>query len=157
MAGYARQAGMMAACALSAVIFIGLSAPGEPARAQDVVWLTDAQIEAALKGRTLDGLDASGRRFTESYLAQGDLTYTENGTTLRGRWSVRAGTLCTIYDTDPLGGCFRVTATRANCFDFYFVARTEAVTPGTNGVKPDWTARGAVEGKVDACADAMSV
>ena len=42
-----------------------------------------------------------------------------------GHWSVASGTFCTIYDDDPTGGCFRVQKTGANCFEFYFVARTE--------------------------------
>ena len=42
-----------------------------------------------------------------------------------GRWSISEGTLCTIYDNDPTGGCFRVLKTGSNCFEFYFVARNE--------------------------------
>lgn len=145
--------------AIMAVALLGAAMAALPRSglAQDDTWLSDAQIESHLKGRTLDGMYASGRRFTESYLEGGALQYSEDGLTLTGRWSVRSGTLCTIYDTDPTGGCFRVTAPSHNCLEFYFVTRTEATAPGSPDTKPDWTARGAVEGKAEACAESADV
>lgn len=120
-------------------------------------WLDAAQIEQVLKGRTLDGVYVNGRRFSESYLETGLLEYTENGVTLRGHWSITAGTLCTIYDSDPTGGCFRVASAGRNCLEFYFVARTEDQAPGLPETRPHWTARGAVEGRLDACPDQANV
>lgn len=150
-----RRAGLFAPAACAALIATALGPVAVCAPA--VTWLSDAEIETLLKGRTLDGMYASGRRFTESYLESGGLTYTEDGVTLTGHWSVRSGTLCTIYDTDPTGGCFRVAPMGANCFEFYFVSRSEEAAPGRPGGKPDWTARGAVEGKAEACTEGANV
>lgn len=124
---------------------------GEPAQ----VWLLDAEIASALAGKTIDGRYASGRAFTERYEPDGRVQYIEEGATIGGRWSVTAGTLCTIYDNDPAGGCFRVARVSANCFEFFFAARTEEAAPG--GQTPQWTARGSVNGEASACQDAESV
>ena len=125
------------------------------AQAKD--WLTGVEIEAGLGGKTLEGMYATGRRFTERYLPGGQLEYVEDGNVMTGHWSVTAGTLCTIYDTDPTGGCYRVAQSGSNCFEFYFVSRSEEAAPGPPGVKPDWTARGAVDGQVDACKEGAHV
>lgn len=100
---------------------------------------------------------ASGRRFTERYLESGALEYVENGILLTGRWFVTAGTLCTLYDTDPTGGCFRVMTSGSNCYEFYFVARSEEQARGPEPGTPSWTARGAIEGSPAACPDDASV
>jgi len=120
-------------------------------------WLADGEIAAALKGKTIEGRYASGRAFTERYDLGGRVKYEEDGATIGGRWSITSGTLCTIYDNDPAGGCFRVARVSENCFEFYFAARTEAATPGPKGSAPLWTARGAVDGQTAACADGASV
>lgn len=122
-----------------------------PAAAAQMPWLSGPQIEKALAGRTIDGMYASGRRFSERYLEGGSLEYVEDGVLLKGRWSVTAGTLCTIYDTDPTGGCFRVMSSASNCYEFYFVARDEEQVRGAKQSAPSWTARGAVEGSPEAC------
>jgi hypothetical protein len=114
-------------------------------------WLSGAQIEKALAGRTIDGMYATGRRFTEHYVDGGALEYMEDGVLLKGRWSVTAGTLCTIYDTDPTGGCFRVLSSGSNCYEFYFVARDENQARSLKDDAASWTARGAVEGPPEAC------
>lgn len=114
-------------------------------------WLSGAQIEKALTGKTIDGMYASGRRFTEHYMDGGTLEYMEDGVLLKGRWSVTAGTLCTIYDTDPTGGCFRVLSSGSNCYEFYFVARDEDQARTLKDDAASWTARGAVEGPPEAC------
>ncbi len=120
-------------------------------------WLTAAEIESGLGGKTLEGMYATGQRFTERYLQGGQLEYVEGGVAMSGHWSVTKGTLCTIYDADPAGGCYRVARSGSNCYEFYFVSRSEEAAPGPLGVKPDWTARGAVDGKVDACKEGESV
>jgi hypothetical protein len=121
------------------------------------VWLPDADIAAALGGKTIEGRYANGRAFTERYLTDGRVEYMENGQAMGGHWTVTAGTLCTIYDSDPAGGCFRVSRTSANCFEFYFAARTEEAAPGPDGSPPQWTARGSVSGDSAACQDGASV
>lgn len=118
-------------------------------------WLSDDGIRKALAGKTLEGRYANGRAFTETYGEDGRVSYLERGEKIFGRWSVASGTLCTIYDSDPTGGCFRVTRVSKNCYEFYFAARTEAAAPGSD--RPKWTARGAVSGEPEACEDGASV
>lgn len=133
-----------------------LSIPATLALAGEVdgpLWLKDDAIKAALSGQTLEGRYANGRTFTESYQTNGRVAYVERGATIGGRWSVTEGTLCTIYDTDPTGGCFRVAKVGKNCFEFYFAARSEQQAPGPDDAKPQWTARGAISGLDVACQD----
>lgn len=125
--------------------------------AAELPWLTGPQIEKELAGRTIHGMYSSGRRFTEHYRAGGALEYVEDGILLTGRWSVTAGTLCTLYDTDPTGGCFRVLPSGNNCYEFYFVARDEDQAHKSEGLAASWTARGAVEGSPEACPEDANV
>ena len=136
---------------------LGLTASVAAAEPGTSLWLPGDGIAQALTGKTLDGNYANGRAFTERYLANGRLEYIENGEAMGGHWSVMAGTLCTIYDTDPAGGCYRVTKAGKNCFDFYFVSRTEAAAPGPSGSVPSWTARGSVSGEAAACREGADV
>jgi hypothetical protein len=131
----------------------------EPVRAVQagVNWLTADEIMQQFNDATVDGRYASGKAFTERYSAGGQLTYTEHGLTLGGHWSITDGTLCTIYDYDASGGCYRVTRVDTNCYEFYFASRTEEAAPGAPGSKPRWTARGALQGKASACKDEPSV
>ena len=138
-------------------VLLALSAPAALAADAAALWLPSEGIARALTGKTIEGRYANGRAFTERYLADGHLEYLEDGETIGGHWSVTAGTLCTIYDTDPTGGCFRVTKAGANCFEFYFAARTEAAAPGPEGSVPAWTARGSVSGEPEACHDGANV
>lgn len=113
--------------------------------------LSGDEIRAALGGKTIDGHYRNGRTFTESYTDAGRLDYRDELRQSGGHWSIVNGTFCTIYDTDPTGGCFRVRRSGANCFEFYFVARTEeeARTPRD----PDWTARGWLNDRKSTCVD----
>lgn len=144
LAALAATAGDLAASSVAAV-------QSQPA------WLGDGEIVQAFKDATIDGRYASGKAFTERYAADGRVIYQEPGVSLGGRWSVTEGTLCTIYDGDPSGGCYRVVRVDSNCYEFYFVSRTEAAAPGPPGGKPAWTARGAVQGQPSACHDQPSV
>lgn len=114
-------------------------------------WMTEDEMRAAFEGKTLDGHYQGGRTFTETYRAEGRLRYRDELRASDGHWSVTAGTFCTIYDEDPTGGCFRVHREGANCYEFYFVARTEerAKEPGA----PSWTARAWVSGEKSTCVD----
>lgn len=122
-----------------------------------VGWMSGEDITVLFSDATIDGQYANGRSFTEHYAANGRVEYAEPGLTIGGRWSVTAGTLCTIYDTDVSGGCFRVARVAENCFEFYFAARTEQAAPGPEGSRPKWTARGAFKGKAAACPDGADV
>ena len=145
--------GVGVALGAAAMIFAG-NAGVQASRGQ---WLEDGAIRGALGGKTIEGRYASGKHFTERYLANGRLEYLEGGNTMSGYWSVTAGTLCTIYDFDPSGGCYRVTRVGANCFEFYFASRTEVTAPGPEGSEPKWTARGSVSGEKVACGDDANV
>lgn len=118
------------------------------------LWLNDAEIVAEFHDATLDGTYADGRTFSEKYRPDGGIEYVEYGAAIGGYWSVTAGTLCTIYETSPSGGCFRVARVAANCFEFYFASRTEQTAPGPDGARPRWTARGSLRGKDEACPEA---
>jgi hypothetical protein len=120
-------------------------------------WMSDSEIVAIFQGVTLDGRYASGRPFTETYLESGRVEYLESGAIVGGYWSVTAGTLCTIYEIDPTGGCFRVARVAANCFEFYFASRTEAAAPGQNDASLAWTARGSLRGEAAKCPEGADV
>ncbi|MFN0219831.1 MAG: hypothetical protein ACKVP4_13570 [Hyphomicrobium sp.] len=120
-------------------------------------WLNDSEILDVFHDRTIEGSYASGRSFTESYRANGSVEYSERGVSMGGYWSVTSGTLCTIYELDPAGGCFRVARVGENCFEFYFAARTEKAAPGPDEEKPAWTARGSIRGKSTACPEGADV
>lgn len=140
-----------------ALLVAGIAIPMAATADPSPVWLSNAEIEAALSGKTIDGRYASGRAFSERYASDGRVQYMEAGATIGGRWSVTSGTLCTIYDNDPAGGCFRVSRVSENCFEFFFAARTEEAVRAPNGGPPLWTARGSVNGEASACHDAESV
>ena len=142
---------------LLATLVLSLAVPVARTANAEAAWLPGADISKALAGKTIEGRYASGRAFTETYLPDGRIEYIEQGMTIGGRWSVTAGTLCTIYDADPAGGCFRVSKVGANCFEFYFAARTEEAAPGPDGSTPKWTARGSVSGQAAACQDGANV
>ena len=107
-------------------------------------WMADREMADLFSGATLEGVYASGRTFTEIYKDNGRIRLMEGGMELEGNWSVRSGTFCTIYDNTPSGGCFRVARVAQNCFEFYFVARTEEDAQSKRFGKPDWTARGSI-------------
>lgn len=117
--------------------------------------MSAGELEQAFAGKTITGRYASGRPFTETYRADRRVEYREGGTRFGGRWSIEAGTFGTIYDGDSTGGCFRVARVAGNCYEFYFVARTEADATTRPG-RPEWTARGSVEGKGAACAEELA-
>ena len=114
-------------------------------------YMSGDEISTALGGKTIDGHYRSGRTFTESYKDGGRLEYRDDMRQSGGHWSIVNGTFCTIYDSDPTGGCFRVRRSGSNCYEFYFVARTEeeAKTPRD----PDWTARGWLNDRKDTCVE----
>ncbi len=129
-----------------------------PARADGGAsgWMSDNDLSQQFRGVEIDGHYASGRTFSEAYRRDGRLEYRERDRETRGRWSVEAGSFCTIYDMDSSGGCYRVKRVGRNCFEFYFVARTEdqaRLDPN----KPSWTARGWIKSETATCADGASV
>ncbi len=140
--------------AASLTLLAALTVAALPAPAVER-WMTESELSEAFSGKTLDGAYQSGRTFTETYRQDGRLRYRDDGRASDGHWSVTAGTFCTIYDDDPTGGCFRVHREGANCFEFYFVARTEEQAKTPHG--PSWTARAWISGVKSTCVDGANV
>lgn len=134
--------------ALALAVLLSISAP--VISAQDA-WMSDAELVAQFHDTTIEGNYPTGRSFSESYQSDGRVDYKEPNINMRGYWSVTSGTLCTIYDADPAGGCFRVARVGENCFEFHFASRTEDAVPGSADGKAEWTARAWVRGKPSAC------
>jgi hypothetical protein len=138
------------------VAFVAVATAGFCAEAFER-WMSDAALAAAFAGTTIDGHYSDGTTFTESYRADGRLDYRERARALEGHWSVVNGTFCTIYDTSPTGGCFRVTKVSANCYEFYFQARDEAEAARPDVGRPSWTARGWRNDQPTTCTERPSV
>ena len=119
-------------------------------------WMADSDLQRVFSGAEVDGEYRSGRTFTESYKVGGRVLYSEGPEEMGGRWSVTAGSFCTIYDDDPSGGCYRVRQESLNCFEFYFVARTEERAKDDPG-PPSWTARVWLRGKPATCGEKVGV
>jgi hypothetical protein len=134
-----------------------LPGPGEGRPGADVskIWMTEADLEAALAGKAVAGEYPNGRPFKETYEAGGRVSYADDLHASGGRWSIEAGTFCTIYDDDPMGGCFRVHKVGSNCYEFYFVARTEEQAR-KDPKEPDWTARAWLEDEPSTCKERIS-
>ncbi len=144
----------LAALAVGSFAFSALIFP--PRSFAMSAWLNDAELQV-FNGATIDGRYVNGKPFTEHYGSDGRLSYVERDMTLGGHWSITQATLCTIYDYDETGGCYRVSRVDTNCYEFYFVSRTEEAAPGPSDGKPRWTARGAIQGKPSACKDEPAV
>ncbi len=127
-------------------------APGE----RRAFWMSDSELSETFKGHRIDGHYDNGDTFEETYAANGEVTYRDDLRRSGGRWSVKSGTFCTIYDDDPAGGCYRVRRQGDNCFEFYFVARNEGEAM-RDPRKPDWTARGWFPEKPSTCVDGQNV
>jgi hypothetical protein len=120
-------------------------------------WMDEGSMRTAFAGKTIQGQYASGKAFTEMYLADGGIEYREKGIEYRGHWSLQAGSFCTIYHSDPTGGCYQVRQVSDNCYEFYFVTRTEAEAAEKDLGRPAWTARAAVSDRDATCSDKPSV
>jgi hypothetical protein len=120
-------------------------------------WMDEAAMRAAFAGKTIQGHYASGKPFTEAYRADGGIDYREKGVAYEGHWSLQAGSFCTIYHSDPTGGCYQVRQVSDNCYEFYFVTRTEIQAAERNLGRPAWTARAAVSDRDATCSDKPSV
>lgn len=148
---------MAAAALLVLFAFKAAAVADDKATAPDAgTWMSEAAMRAAFDGTTLEGQYGSGRPFSESYGKNGRIEYRERGKVIGGRWSIEADTFCTLYDADPTGGCYRVRQVASNCYEFYFIARTEQQARENKG-RPAWTARGSVVGRPGTCAEQHSV
>ncbi len=127
------------------------------ALAVDSKILQGPQIIALLEGKTLKGAYADGTPVRETYAVGGKIPdYLDARQSATGTWSVVNNQLCTFYDADMAGGCFRVEKIGVNCFDYFAVASSveEALAPTE---KPRYTARAHIDGLPDTCPDELSV
>lgn len=148
---------MFSATALAATAAAGEKSVPESGPEKSVLWMAEPELRTVFAGKQIDGHYENGKVFQERYLANGRLEYSEAERRTGGRWSVQSGTFCTIYDTDPAGGCFRVHRVGSNCFEFYFVARTEDEAARPERRTPDWTARGWVSDQPSTCTEGANV
>ncbi|MEL7303635.1 MAG: hypothetical protein AAGJ53_08070 [Pseudomonadota bacterium] len=93
-------------------------------------WMDDDALKRSFGGATIAGVYFDGRTFREQYRPDGSLIYEEPIRKRGGTWRVVVGTFCTIYPEGEPGGCFRVQRASANCFRFYFAARSIAGAEG---------------------------
>ncbi len=120
-------------------------------------WLTAEDLRTTFEGKTVDGEYPNKRSFRETYETGGAVAYEDDRRSSTGHWSIKAGSLCTIYDDDPAGGCFRVQKAGPNCYEFYFIARTEEGAEKAPSDKPSWTARAWMAGKPASCSEKADV
>lgn len=153
--GRFKRAGNVASISGAAFFMVWASMISAAPAAEDP-WMNEGEMTAAFSGVTLEGKYGSGRPFSEIYRKDGSLEYREAAMVIGGKWSVEAGTFCTIYDNDPSGGCYRVKKVGGNCYEFFFVARTEQQARA-EPKHPSWTARGSVVGKPGICSEQHNV
>ena len=152
-----RAAGVHVMAGFAALIaLISVASSASQSEAAENNWMSEDEMRATFTGATVEGKYGSGRPFSEVYEKHGGLQYREEDYAVGGKWSVQAGTFCTIYDNDPSGGCFRVKKVSGNCYEFYFVAPTENEAHSAPK-RPSWPARGSIVGKPGICADQHSV
>jgi hypothetical protein len=83
-------------------------------------WLNESAMTAAFGGRTLSGKYATGTPFTETYAADGSITYWDPTISATGRWHASKQGFCTFYE-NMTGGCFAARKIGENCFEFYLI------------------------------------
>lgn len=120
-------------------------------------WMGEGELRSTFAGKAVQGHYASGKAFTEAYRADGGIEYSEAGLVFGGHWSLQAGSFCTIYQGDATGGCYRVRQVSANCYEFYFVSRTEQQAAQQQFGQPAWTARAAVADRDPTCSEKPTV
>lgn len=121
------------------------------------LWMKEQALDKAFRGKTIEGHYSDGRIFKERYDPDGALYYKDDKRVHYGRWSLQAGTFCTIYNFDTSGGCYRVHKLGPNCFEFYFAVRTTQEAKNGDGGTPSWTARAWRSDEASTCPDAVSV
>jgi hypothetical protein len=103
--------------AIAALTGLTLAVTGDVAER----WLTVSEMQTAFASRTLNGAYASGLEFTETYLSDGTINYSDARLQATGRWHISDQGFCTFYDgsAEMSGGCFLARKVSANCFEFY--------------------------------------
>jgi hypothetical protein len=121
------------------------SALAEESAAARIDELDTIAIQQAIVGKSFSGVYGDNSTWSETYLVDGDLRYSDPEITSSGAWRVLNDRLCTLYQADIEGGCFLVIKRSDNCLDFYAVrsgdgvplAKQDAIAAGE-----DWIARG---------------
>ena len=122
-----------------AVVCASLIALSPAAALDDGKTLSAAEIRAMFAGASLDGIYASGTKWSETYSVDGTISYLDEGRTMTGTWKLEGSTFCTIYDSET-GGCWRVRQTSGNCFEFA-MAKPQGGDAAARGTR-SWDALG---------------
>lgn len=144
---------MLRAAAIAIAFTISVSGPAGALSE----WMGESALNRTFSGKAIEGHYADGATFVESYDGDGRLSYSDDRRQTAGHWSLQAGTFCTIYDADPSGGCYRVQKVSANCYEFYFAARTVEQAQRGPDDRPSWTARAWIKGEASSCPDQVGV
>lgn len=120
-------------------------------------WMSDSDLKSVFDGKSVEGEYPGGTTFKEQYETGGALAYQDDIRHSGGHWSIQAGSFCTIYDDDPSGGCFRVRKAGKNCYEFFFIARTEDKARDGEKKTPSWTARAWLDTEESTCKQELGV
>jgi hypothetical protein len=90
-------------------------------------WMGAAELRAAFPGQTVTGSYVSGEPFTETYFADGAITYIGPPKNGPGRWSIWGSNFCTFYE-DFNGACFLIRRAGRNCFQAYVAENVQGLT-----------------------------
>lgn len=95
---------------------------GLPVHAGDAVAkgheMDTIELSATFPGLTLVGNYGNGVKFSETYNADGSLTYSDDLGADKGRWFVRGRLFCTFYEASD-GACYSVRKSGSNCYEYF--------------------------------------
>jgi hypothetical protein len=105
-----------------------------PAAAAET-WLSVAEMRSVFTGQTVTGMYFWRVVYTETYHADGSITYWDpsNGA-VTGRWHFSGQGFCTFYDSIISGGCFTLRKVGDNCYENYMIEAQD-----TGPLKPEDT------------------
>jgi len=118
-------------------LWLALSAMAAPAFAAGTLLAND-DLGRTFSGVTLDGVYKDGGFFSETYAADGTISYLDANGKADGTWSVKDGAFCTFYKKQE-GSCFFVKQEGSNCFAFF---EPKAGPSGSKVPREEWTSRG---------------
>lgn len=87
----------------AAAILVGVTA-ATAVLARDMTVLNGAEIDAAIRGNTVQGTMASGTRYTEFYAEDGEI----RGDGYTGAWHVDSDRMCFRYSGEESATCWSV-------------------------------------------------
>ena len=105
--------------ALSAALFVLCAVPSQAVGG----WMTERAMRADFIGQELAGYYADGRTWTETYHADGGISYREVDRQAMGQWSFRGSVFCTFYGPGFAGACWFSRKTSTNCYEFFLATR----------------------------------